>query len=97
MLAMNYDTVRCLLRGVPDRSEGSIVIQRGLTMAVRGHLIDLDRDESAKVARVRVAVVEGYAPTGAEFDDVRKAAGVLAERARRFLGVGWTVVPWVPE
>jgi hypothetical protein len=79
-----------------DDDGGVIVINTGLSVQVRGHLVDLVRDDVRRVAIVRVSTVGGYTATGLEQGDVRTAADLLAARAQRFLGHGWTVIPWTP-
>lgn len=79
-----------------DADEGVIVINTGLSVQVRGHLVDLVRDDARRVAAVRVRAVGGHTATGLEQGDVKAAADLLAARAQRFLGHGWTVIPWTP-
>lgn len=77
-------------------SEPTIVIHTGLSVTVRGHVVDVYRDNAHKVATVRVGVIAGYTATGLEQADVAVAAELLAARAQRFLGRKWTVVRWQP-
>jgi len=82
-------------KGIPGQNYIMREIHRGLSMLVRGCLIDIHRDQARKVATVRVARVTAVM-TPQDQIEVFKAADVLAERARRFLGVKWTVVGWAP-
>lgn len=70
-----------------------MAIHSGLSVRVAGHLIELERDELAKVA---VVVVKSVPVTQVEVEAVRVAADLLAARARRFLGQLWTVESWQP-
>lgn len=73
-----------------------IVIYKGLSVTVCGHLIDLYRDNAHKIATVRASVITGHNVTGLEYGDVKRAVDLLARRAERFLGHGWKVVKWSP-
>lgn len=83
-------------RGIPAKNDGAVVINTGLSvMTTCGHTVDLVRDETSKVAIVRVALTK-CTGTAAEQYDLMSAADMLTQRAKRFLGPGWTVVPWQP-
>lgn len=71
-------------------------IHTGLSVTVAGHLIALDRNETTLTAKVVVTVINGHNVTGLEQEAVKLAADLLAERARRFLGLNWTVIPYNP-
>ena len=91
------DTIKRYRSGIPTDNYGAVVIHTGLSVVTAcGHRIDLVRDASAKVATVRVRQI-ACAALGADECNVTEAADMLAERARRFLGAGWTVVPWKPQ
>ncbi len=77
-----------------DKDANVMAIHTGLSVTVCGHLIRLDRDESAQRARIVVEVINGHVVTGLEVDAVSVAADLLAARARRFLGKKWTVEAW---
>jgi hypothetical protein len=87
---------KCVRRGIPATGGGYGVVNSGLSVVVRGHLIWVVRDDARRVAVVSVCTVAGYAATGHEYGDVKVAADMLAERARRVLGHGWTVELWEP-
>ncbi len=77
--------------------EGVIVVSKGLSAIVAGHLIDLKRDDERHVAIVCVSAVDDRPPmTQVETSLIVEAAQLLAGRAKRFLGYGWTVVGWKP-
>lgn len=80
-------------RVVPIKDEGVMAIHTGLSVTVCGHLIELERDEYNKVARLVVKVIEGHKVTGMEGSAVNAAARLLAQRAQRFLGQNWRIVP----
>src|SRR5437016_1506432 len=88
--------MRIKLYDYPPRDEpnGTIVIHKGLSITVCGHFVDLYRDEIHKIATVRASVIIGHKVTGLEYDTVKKAADLLADRAERFLGRGWKVIKW---
>lgn len=79
------------LRHYDDEGARVMAIHTGLSVRVAGHLIELERDDASRTARV---VVNGAPVTTLEVEAVKAAADMLAERARRFLGIAWTVVPW---
>lgn len=83
---------------VPVRDwEGVIVVDKGLSTIIAGHLIDLKRDDGHHEAVVCVQAVDERGPlTQAELADLTEAAALLAQRAKRFLGYGWKVVGWKP-
>lgn len=80
-------------RVVPD--DGVVVTHTGLSVMTRGHLIDVVRYEVAKVAVIRVVVVDRTA-SQADPQDLKRAADTFAERVRRSLGQDWDIVRWEP-
>ncbi len=76
----------------PIKDTGVMAIHTGLSVTVAGHLIELERDERTKTARLVVKVIAGHVVTGLESSAVNVAAELLARRAQRFLG-DWTVIP----
>ncbi len=77
--------------------EGVLVVDKGLSAIVAGHLIDLKRDDERCEAVVSGHPVDDRPPmTPQELSDITEAAALLAQRAKRFLGYGWTVVGWKP-
>ena len=84
------------VRGIPDDDHRDIiVIHTGLSVIVCGHLVDIRRDDQRKIATVQVSVIPGYKVTGLEQSILQGTADQLAQRAQRFLGMGWKIVPWV--
>lgn len=66
-----------------------MAIRTGLSVTVAGFVIELERDEALKVARV---VVKGKGLASAvEQEAIKAAAELLAKRAKRFLGAKWIV------
>ena len=90
-----YHKRRLFPRRVPVKNwDGILVIHKGLTAIVHGCLIDLDQDHERRVATVCVRPVDQSMPVGAELDEVKEAADLLADRAKRFLGRGWNIIRW---
>ena len=77
-------------RPAPIQDVGIMAIRTGLSVTVAGHLIELERDERTKTARLVVTVISGHQVTGLENEAIRAAAQLLKERAERFLG-DWKV------
>ena len=74
-----------------------MAIRTGLSKSVAGHLIELDRDTESKVATVTVRPdpkMRYSDPTEIEIAAIKVAADLLAQQAKRFLGLEWTVVQW---
>lgn len=73
-----------------------MAIRTGLSKTVAGHLIELERDTENKTARVVVRQMKPDAPVPTEVERtaIRVAAELLAQQARRFFGIGWTVKEW---
>jgi len=71
---------------------GIMAIHTGLSVTIVGHLIELERDEERRVAKLVVRVIDGHTVTGLEADAVMAAGLLLQARAKRFLGQNWTVV-----
>ena len=82
------------LRLPPYKDANVMAINTGLSVTVAGHYVYLKRDEQKQVAEVCVNVIEGHQVTGLENEAVIVAARLLAERAQRFLGRGWRIVPY---
>jgi hypothetical protein len=80
-------------RLTPVKDEGVMAIHTGLSVTVAGHLIELERDEYNKTAKLVVSVIAGHQVTGLEGSAVNAAAELLARRAQRFLGQNWKIVP----
>ncbi len=74
-----------------------MAVRTGLSKTVCGHLIELTRDERAKVAQVVVKPPADGTPTATEQAAVKSAADLLARQARRFFGLGWKVQDWNRE
>lgn len=84
-------------RGIPNYNDGAVVIHTGLSIVTAcGHKVDLVRDASTKTATVRVQKIPHVVP-GSDECNLVEATDILAERARRFLGAGWTIVKWTPR
>ena len=81
------------LRHYDDDGAKVMAIHSGLSVRVAGHLIELERDEVNRHARV---VVMTEPTAGVDAEAVKVAADLLAARARRFLGSLWTVEQWQP-
>ena len=81
----------------PPRDPRIMAIRTGLSKTVAGHLIELDRDQEAKIARVIVRPLKDDLPqpTEVELAAIKVAADLLAQQAKRFLGLTWTVKQWV--
>lgn len=71
-----------------------MAIFSGLSVTVHGYMVELERDTVAKVATVKVRRIAHYPETGLEKPALLIAAKLLAQRAQRFLGKPWRVVPW---
>lgn len=72
-----------------------MAVRTGLSKSICGHIIELTRDEQAKVATVVVRPNGSVAaPTDIERAAIKSAADLLAQQARRFFGIGWTVRNW---
>ena len=83
-------------RGIPTHNDGAVVIHTGLSVVTAcGHIVDIVRDPATKTATVCVKAL-AYIVPGSDQCDLVQAANMLAERARRFFGTEWTVVPWTP-
>lgn len=73
-----------------------MAIRTGLSKTMAGHLIELDRDQETKIARVIVRPLkEDLQPTETELAAIKVAADLLAQQAKRFLGLAWKVKQWV--
>lgn len=80
----------------PPRDPRIMAIRTGLSKTVAGHLIELDRDQETKIARVTVRPLkEDLQPTETELAAIKVAADLLAQQAKRFLGLAWKVKQWV--
>jgi hypothetical protein len=88
---------RRIPRGIPVACTGRIVIQTGLSVLAAGCKIGVAADPATQTASVFVWEPDGYVPTAQGEAEIRVAAALLAERAGRFLGPGWKVVPWSGE
>lgn len=84
---------------IPTRDwSGVLVIHRGLSVIVCGHVIDLTYDDGQQIATIVVKPkkpVDG-AVSVEDTETITQAAKLLAHRAQRFLGKSWTVVEWTP-
>ena len=69
------------------------MIVTGLTVAICGHLIGLDRDEANHFAQVTVTSLNGK-PGRVALEAIRVAARLLAQRAARCLGHQWIIREW---
>lgn len=71
-------------------------IYTGLSRTVAGHLIELDRDENKKRAKIVVKCVSTRATTvtDVELSAIKVGANLLASQSRRFFGIGWIVEDW---
>lgn len=82
---------------VPTKGDPRVMaIRTGLSKTVAGHLIELERDTELKTARVvvRPMKLNEPAPTDVEMAAIKVAADLLAQQAKRFFGLGWTVEEW---
>ncbi len=70
---------------------GTMAIHTGLSVTVAGHVLQLERDERNKIARIVVKVLDGHKATGVEGEAILAAAALLRKRAERFLG-DWKVI-----
>lgn len=68
-----------------------MAIKTGLSVAVCGHVLRMECDDAERVARLVIEVAPGHVVTGLEYEAVRGAAELLVARARRFLGLLWSV------
>lgn len=73
-----------------------MAIRTGLSKTVAGHLIELERDTERKTAKVvvRQMLPNEPTPTDVEMAAIKVAADLLAQQAKRFFGLGWTVQEW---
>ena len=80
----------------PEKGDPRVMaIRTGLSKTVAGHLIELERDTKKQMARVVVRQMSfGVPPTDVELAAIKVAADLLAQQARRFFGIGWTVEEW---
>lgn len=86
-------------RGHPPNSynrSGVMAVRTGLSKTIAGHIIDLDRDEQTKTARIKVRPMTAStaSPTAVEAAAIKTGAAMLAQQARRFFGYGWTIHDW---
>lgn len=93
----HYDTR--YYKGVPSRNGGDIVVYTGLSVTTAcGHTITLHRDPSTNTAEVVVSATKGRSSVGVVDEDaLTRAVEIFVARARRFLGMNWTVVSWDGE
>lgn len=92
---------RHIIRSAKNRSRGgtALVVHTGLSRTVAGHLVLVERDNMTRVARIAVKrLKEGINHvTAADMDAVKITANLLAEQAKRTLGMKWVVQQWNGE
>lgn len=81
---------------VLSHSKDSVMaIRTGLSVTVVGYLIYLDRNEEQMTAKLRIqktaALDPAHKPDEIEHAAIKTAALLLAQRARRVLGIAWKV------
>ena len=89
----NIDYTLKAYRPAPIKDNSIMAIHTGLSVTCCGHLIELQRDEHNKVAKIVISVIDGHVVTGLEASAVNAAAELLYRRAQRFLGNNWKIVP----
>lgn len=71
-----------------------VTVNTGLSSSVAGCTVTISRDNRSKVGRVTVDVPDNVVLTEIQRSAVHQTAKLLGERAKRFLGIKWTIVPW---
>lgn len=79
--------------GEPIRDwEGTLVIHKGLSVVLHGHLLSVAKDTKHCRALIQLTPIGvGKALTAEEVTEVREAANILAGRAQRTFGFQWKV------
>lgn len=89
---LRYRPARPSPRGIPVTNTGDTMTRTGLVQDTAcGHTIRLSRNNESMVATVVVSARYEGAVAG---DGLARSAAAFAARASRFLGAGWTVIPW---
>lgn len=73
---------------------GRVRVNTGLSSSIVGCVVRLVRDDTVKVGMVVVDIPEDARLTDVQRTAIHQTAKLLAERARRFLGIRWRIVPW---
>lgn len=67
------------------------MIHKGLSVKVCGVIIEIERNDETKTAKVIVSRIPSLP---IELEAVKAQASLLRDRAQRFLGRDWTVEAW---
>lgn len=71
-----------------------VTVNTGLSSSVAGCIVTIDRDDAARVGTVVVQVPQNIQLMEVQRSAVHQTAKLLGERAKRFLGMKWTIIPW---